>query len=330
MPPKKMSELLRAIGVDPAKKEVKLQQAPAIKQKDKGKFKILKPFAVVQADLIYMPDDKGYRYILTVVDVGSRHVDAVPLKGRESEDVIEGFETIFKRKYIPKEKVATIYTDPGAEFKNENFVDYMDDHDIVVRHSMTNRHQQMGVVEYYNHLLTKSLGTKMTAETLETKNRSTSWVKDVPKLIKKLNEKSFTVEKPDVASFFTDPPLPDKRESLQVGSVVRVRLQQPKDVLTGKRLHGTFRNSDVRWEQDLTEITSVLMLPAQKNVRYMVKKYNNVSFIKKELMEVTEEEARQYRQGTVKKVAKKPAPKKQIVEPTIIERTAKKNAQKIT
>src|ERR1044071_6867737 len=95
-------QLYKAVGIDnPEKPSVRLTEAPIIKNKDKGKFMVLRKYGVVMADLIYMkPDPKGYNYILTVVDVATRSMDAIPLKGRESYDVIEGFEQIFKHKYI--------------------------------------------------------------------------------------------------------------------------------------------------------------------------------------------------------------------------------------
>jgi hypothetical protein len=60
MPPKGLANaLLNAIKVDPDSKNVALQNAPKIKQQEKGKFRVLKRFGLLQADLIYMPEDKG-------------------------------------------------------------------------------------------------------------------------------------------------------------------------------------------------------------------------------------------------------------------------------
>jgi hypothetical protein len=195
--------------------------------------------------------------------------------------------------------------------------------DIVARHTMTNRHQQMGIVEFCNHLLTKALGTKLTVETLESREGFTSWITDVPKLIKQLNHKDNLTENPVVADFFKLPDVP-KEAIIEDGTVVHVRLQQPKDILTNKRLHGMFRNSDLRWEQDLTEVVNVLLLPGQTNIRYLVKKYNNVSFIRKELLLATPDEIAKYREKNP--IKPKPQPKKTpIVQPTgIASRTRSK------
>ena len=39
----------------------------------------IEPKAILQADLLYLPDDKGYKYALVCVDVGSGYTDAEPV-----------------------------------------------------------------------------------------------------------------------------------------------------------------------------------------------------------------------------------------------------------
>ena len=72
------------------------------------------------------------------------------LIGRTATDVIEGFKAIFKRKYI-KSTFRYLYTDPGSEFKNEKFHSFIEEFKIIVRHTMTARKGQMGIVEFYNY-----------------------------------------------------------------------------------------------------------------------------------------------------------------------------------
>ena len=140
MAPKLISKLLEKVGVDNNKMSVKLTQAPRVI--NKSSFQVFQKSMIIQADLIYMTEDKGYNYILNVVDVASRNCDAVPIKGRTAEDVIDGFEVIFKRKYI-SENTRYLYTDPGTEFKNEIFSNYMKTKGIILRHTFTNRKNQM-------------------------------------------------------------------------------------------------------------------------------------------------------------------------------------------
>ena len=42
-----------------------------------------------QADLLFLPSDDDYKYCLVVVDVGSKIVDARPLKSKESKEIVK-------------------------------------------------------------------------------------------------------------------------------------------------------------------------------------------------------------------------------------------------
>lgn len=292
-------DLRKALSISREKHTVKMTEAPTIKKTETGKFAVPAKFAVVQADLIYMkPDKKGYNYILTVVDVSSRAMDAIPLRGRESEDVIEGFEQVWKHKYIDQEKMIFLYTDPGSEFKNDKFHKYMEEFGIKVRHTMTARKNQTGIVEYYNGILTKYLGQKATSEELETGNDYDNWSEGLPKMVEVLNKKEYE-KTPKLSEFFGEPKVKPNEKLLNEGDVVHVRLQQPIDHMVDTKkvkLHGGFRSGDLRWEKGTTTIDRVLLYPHQP-VRYMVRKYNNVSFLRKELLLASEDGTRNQREN---------------------------------
>lgn len=283
---KMMDKLMNAVGVDVNKKEAKLMTHKPVK--NKSKFRIVKEQILIQADLIYMPDDGNYNYILTVVDVGSRICDAQPLTGRTSQHVIDGFERIFRRKYIKSDQVEYCYTDKGAEFQNSEFHEYMEKQKgITVRHTMTNRKNQMGIVEYYNYLITKVLGVKMGSEELQHKNGQMNWKDVLPKLVKTINENRKDPSKTmKIKEIFADPKIEKNEQWLKQGDLVHVALQQPKD-FDGKRLHGKFRHGDQRFEEQTRKIERVLIKPNEQ-VRYMVEGIKNASFLRSELLCIDE------------------------------------------
>ena len=93
---KLFERLYNVAGIDKDNINVKLTQKNPYKSK--SHFAPFSENNEIQADLIYMPIDKGYKYILTVVDIASKVIDAQPLKDRSSDDVIYGFDKIFSRK----------------------------------------------------------------------------------------------------------------------------------------------------------------------------------------------------------------------------------------
>eukprot|EP00035_Acanthoeca_spectabilis_P017554 m.368838 g.368838 ORF g.368838 m.368838 type:complete len:152 (+) comp16670_c0_seq4:216-671(+) len=87
--------------------------------KDKGvnatKFNVHTKNSVHQADLLFLPNDNGYRYALVVVDVVTRSMDAQQLKSKKPE-VVRAFKAIYKRKYLSMPNYF-LHVDPGTEFK---------------------------------------------------------------------------------------------------------------------------------------------------------------------------------------------------------------------
>jgi Integrase core domain len=79
-----------------------------------------------QIDLVemipYAKYNKGYKYMLTVIDNFSKVAYAVPLKTKKGEEVSEAMEKVFKEsKSHPK----NIHSDLGKEFYNKNFKELM-------------------------------------------------------------------------------------------------------------------------------------------------------------------------------------------------------------
>ena len=84
-----------------------------------------------QLDLLFLPEDDGYRYLLVIVDIATRHVDAEPLKTKDSKEVLKATQKIFKRKYV--KQPLRLEVDSGTEFKGK-FKEYYDKLlDIVVK-----------------------------------------------------------------------------------------------------------------------------------------------------------------------------------------------------
>lgn len=254
---------LFGINLDKKKKKDKnnvLDNLYSRPKRDKGvnmpKFGPSKPGHTHQADILYLPDDNGYKYLLVVVDIGSRKVDAEPLKSKSSSSVLDAFKTIYDRK--PLDPPTRLEIDPGAEFK-AHVKKWFDDNKINVRVGKPGRHKQQAIVERMNYTIAKALFRRMSAQEVLTEEPSTEWVEDLPKLIKILNKK---------AKSFKQPVLPDKVlcqgnacKLLSIGDKVRVIQEEPRDYVSGKKLHGKFRATDLRWSPVIRTIKQVLLKP---------------------------------------------------------------------
>ena len=72
--------------------------------------------------------NKGYRYLLMVIDVFSKYGWIVPLKDKKGETVMIAFQTIFKEGRIPK----YIWVDKGKGFYNKHLKDLLEKHNITL------------------------------------------------------------------------------------------------------------------------------------------------------------------------------------------------------
>ena len=104
-----------------------------------------------------MPNDNGYKYLLVVVDIGSRLTDVESLKEKSASEVKKAFEKIYERDIIKIPHV--IEVDSGSEFKGE-VKKYFEDNDVRIKVAKPGRHRQIGLVERRNQIIGKLLFKK--------------------------------------------------------------------------------------------------------------------------------------------------------------------------
>jgi transposase InsO family protein len=84
-----------------------------------------------QADLVemipYSNVNRGYKYLLTVIDIFSRYAWARPLKSKRPKNIVTAFESIFQES---GRKCKVLQTDQGKEFENREFQHFLNLHDV--------------------------------------------------------------------------------------------------------------------------------------------------------------------------------------------------------
>ena len=112
-----------------------------------------------QADLVEMHElaskNKGYNYILTVIDTFSKFAFAVPVKNKTAVLVSKAFESLLKDRQ-PK----NLQTDQGKEFFNSVFKKLMDKHNINHYHTFSDK--KAAIVERFNRTLKGRMWKKFT------------------------------------------------------------------------------------------------------------------------------------------------------------------------
>lgn len=242
--------------------------------------KFIEPGYVHQADVLFLPDDNGYKYALVVVDLGSKLVDAEPLMSKKPTDIVGAFEKIYKRPYLSIPK-ALLQVDDGGEFKGA-VTKYFRDHNVMIRRGRPGRHRQIATVEAYIGVIARAIFYALHTQEIKTKKVATSWVNNLPKIIKIINKKKSAEKKREKV---TSKDLAGRCEGiscelLKVGDRVRVQLDRPRDA-TGN-LPGKFRITDLRWENKERKITAIILHPGQPPL-YRVSGLKNVLYTRNQL-----------------------------------------------
>ena len=116
------------------------------------------------ADLIEVGNiakyNRGYRYLLTVVDVFSKHAWVEPLKSKTGKTVTDGFSKILKRS--DGRKPLNLQTDDGKEFYNKTFQDLMKRNNI--HHFSTSGDTKSSVIERFNRTLKQRMYRYFTSQ----------------------------------------------------------------------------------------------------------------------------------------------------------------------
>ena len=231
---------------------------------------------------------------MTVVDVASRYKAAEPLTSKESDKVSKAFQRIYKRG--PLKWPQLLQVDPGREFM-ESVKKVVENNKTAIRRGRTEIHRDQAIVERFNRTLAERLfGYQYAVEmnmkqTNNNNQRSTEWVKRLPKVVSALNNEVTRLigKKPAEAikekSVYSKPATPYSRpvgvNEKKLPSRVNVRyLYQP-----GKLEGGGRRATDPIWSLKVYNIEKVVTKPKEPVMYYLFDGPKR-GFVREELMVV--------------------------------------------
>ena len=119
--------------------------------------------------------NKGYRYLLMVLDVFSKYGWIVPLKDKKGETVMNAFKTIFKEGRKPQ----YLWTDKGKEYYNKHVKELLDENKITLY--STENEEKSSVCERWNRTIKTKMWKQFTVQ------GNTQYLEMLPKLVKQYN-----------------------------------------------------------------------------------------------------------------------------------------------
>jgi len=235
-----------------------------------------------QADLLYLPTDAfGYKYCLVVVDVATSKCDAQQLKRKTDLAVKNAFIKLYERNIL--EKPTIIRFDQGSEFKGL-LKKFFEDEKVIVKYSLTNRHRQQALVEQKNKQIGNLITAYQTNEELKTNKIVKRWVKQLPFVIKYLNE---NLPKRNYDKL-TNEIMTTKfsKDLIPLHSTVRYILDYPLNAL-GDKVDSKFRSGDIRWSRETSEVRRIVLNPNIPPL-YILNNKKGVAYTKRQLQVIKE------------------------------------------
>ena len=124
----------------------------------------------------YSRSNKGFKYILMIIDVFSKYGWAEPLKNKTGLEIVRAFTKIWGRGYkTPK----YLWTDKGKEFDNKLFRDLLEAKKIHMY--WTENEEKSSVVERWNRTIKSKMWRYFT------KNRTGVYIDILPSIIESYN-----------------------------------------------------------------------------------------------------------------------------------------------
>ena len=138
------------------------------------------------SDLVEMQQfskwNKGYGYLLMVLDVFSKYGWIVPLKDKKGETVTEAFKSIFKEGRKPQ----CLWTNKGNEYYNKHLKELLKKHNITLY--STENEEKSSVCERWNRTIKTKMWKQFTLQ------GNTQYLDILPKLVKQYNTKHSSIK----------------------------------------------------------------------------------------------------------------------------------------
>ena len=206
---------------------------PFRKPKQLRKIKFRSKDNIWNADLIIMPQEDEYKYILTVLDGYTRYAWCVPLKNKKGETVANAFKDIMKKS---KRKPNKLFVDEGKEFYNQHMYELFKfkKEDVLEKDENGEYKNQIysvfnasknPVIERFNRTITNKLWKQFTVQ------GNQKWQKILQPTVNKYNNSihrtiNTTPKKaskdPSLVKVSLEQPVSNKKPKFKVGDRVRI------------------------------------------------------------------------------------------------------------
>ena len=106
--------------------------------------------------LLYEKKNRGYNYILAIINIFFKSAWAIPVKSKTADDVTTSIKSVLTQELVPK----NVYIDRGKEFYDKRFTNFIENYNISLYTTFSNF--EASICERFNRTLKNKMWIQFT------------------------------------------------------------------------------------------------------------------------------------------------------------------------
>jgi transposase InsO family protein len=155
-----------------------------------GKIVAYRPLSLIQMDIFDMQNfartNKGYKYILCIIDVFTRKVWTYKMIKKDNDNVQDSFNDFLLKSGIQNNTPTILMSNNDPTFINKSFQEILEKNKIIHQPNIIDDHHALGLIDRF----ARTLKTIFTRSFVQTK--STNWIDHIDKIVANYNNNGHT------------------------------------------------------------------------------------------------------------------------------------------
>jgi len=156
-----------------------------------GKIVAYRPLSLIQMDIFdmqnYTRTNKGYKYILCIIDVFTRKVWTYAMKKKDNDNVQESFfKKFLQQSGIQNNTPTILMSDNDSTFINKSFQEILEKNKIIHQPNIIDDHHALGLIDRFARTI-KTIFTRLFVQT-----KSDNWIDHIDEIVANYNNNGHT------------------------------------------------------------------------------------------------------------------------------------------
>jgi hypothetical protein len=155
-----------------------------------GKIVAYRPLSMIQMDIFdlrkYARSNKGYKYILCIIDVFTRKVWTYKMIKKDNDNVQESFQNFLEKSGIQSNTPSILMSDNDSTFMNETFQRILEKNKIIHQPNIIDDHHALGLIDRFARTI-KTIFTRLFLQ-----DDLYNWIDNIDEIVDNYNNTGHT------------------------------------------------------------------------------------------------------------------------------------------